>query len=143
MFRIGRTIFEKAAMLDTGPLVSLYDSKDKRGSIIDGILKAIQKNNYPIYVSIVTIAETHKRILYDVGYVRASEFLTTITSGEVNIIEIYEADINDAASIIKRYNDQDIPFADAITMAIMKRVGIRKVLSYDRHFWLLNFKMLP
>lgn len=142
MTSIGRSVFERAAMLDSGPLISLYDPNDNRRTIVVDKFNTLQIKKIPVFITVITIAETHKRILYDIGYDEAVSFLDNIFSGDVNIIDIIDIDLSEATSIIRKYSDQEISFADASTMAVMKRVGIKNVLSFDRHFWVLNFTVM-
>ena len=126
-------------MLDTGPLVSLYDPEDRRGDQVSVTLKRLQELKYPVCITMLTVAETHTRILYDVSSQRALRFLKAITDGSVQILEFDTRDIIGAIDIIERYSDQDITYTDAVRMSIMKRKGIQTVLSYDHHFLILNF----
>jgi predicted nucleic acid-binding protein len=140
---IGQTIYERAVMLDTGPLISLFDPKDNRGEQVRLILQGVQVQKYPVCITQLTIAEAHRRLLYDIGHQQALNFLEAITDGSINILDVGQGDIFDALGIVRRYFDQRITFTDAINMAVMKRVGIHKALSYDFHFQLLNFSLLP
>jgi len=130
-------------MLDSGPLISLYDSRDDRGEQVRATLQKLQELQYPLCITHLTVAETHTHILYNVGYKRALEFLRAITDGSVHVLEIEAKDAIDAIDIIEKYRDQGIAYTDAVSMSIMKRVGIQTVLSYDHHFWALNFHILP
>jgi len=130
-------------MLDSGPLIDLYDRQDSRGLAIQVAMERLQQQRYPIYITQLVIAEAHRRILYDVNYPQAVRFLRDITDGSVIIIGLEHGDIIQAINIIEKYSDQQITCADSATMAVMNRIGIRKVLSYDRHFQILGFVLLP
>ena len=141
---IGKTIYERAVMFDTGPLISLYDDGDSKGIDVQETIIKKKEMKYPFYITWLTIAETHRRILYDVNYITALQFLQNIKKDNINIIEITEPDCEDAIKIIEKYSDISITFTDAITMSIMKRLGIKNVLTFDRtHFTLLNFTTIP
>lgn len=140
---VGRTIYERAVMLDTGPLISLYDPSDEQRKDVIATLGQVQSQKYPICITSLTIAETHNRILYDINEECASKFLRNIYDGSVNVLETQPADTLQAMAIIEKYHGQKITWTDAVCMAIMKRMGIRKVMSYDYHFWIMNFTVLP
>ncbi len=142
-YQIGQTIYEQALMLDTGPLISLYTPNDPQKNEIQELLQQIESQSYPVCITHLTIAETHRRILYDNHQVVAIIFLRNIYDRTINIFELQHPDIHDAIGIIARYSDQQISYTDAINMAVMKRVGIRKVLTYDHHFQILNFSIMP
>ena len=133
-------------MFDSGPLISLYDPRDDRGIEIQTILQRSVNSGFPIIITIPIISETHRRLLYDVGYIAAYRFLfdfrRDITSDDINLLDTTDSDFTDALAIINRYSDQSITFTDAIVMSIMKRIGIQKVLSFDHHFWILNFTVI-
>lgn len=131
-------------MLDTGPLISLYNHRDARGKDVACKLKEIQQLKYPVCITLPTIAEAHRRILYDVNGLKARTFLRDITDGTVQILQVTQEDITSAIEIIDRYDDQALTYTDAICMAVMKRYGIIKVLSFDlNHFCLVNFYPVP
>ncbi|MEW6717914.1 MAG: PIN domain-containing protein [Chloroflexota bacterium] len=144
---IGATLYERAIMLDTGPLISLYNPSDSRGNQIQEILRSVVTSCFPLCVTITVISETHSRLLYDVNRTIAYRFLNDyyqdISNQDLNLIDITIADFADAVRIIGKYSDQAISFTDALVMAVMKRIGIRTVLTYDHHFWLLNFSVIP
>jgi predicted nucleic acid-binding protein len=130
-------------MLDTGPLFSLYDSSDIRAHEVRSSLRTCEERKFPLYVTHIVAAESHSLVLQRLGHGAALALLNTIYAGGINIAHLVGEDIQKALSIIDRYKDQDISFADATTMAVMSRLGIRHVLSYDHHFLVLNFIIAP
>lgn len=52
-------------------------------------------------------------------------------------------DEEEALRIVQRYSDHPLSFHDALSAAFMKRVGIVKVFTFDRHFAILGFITLP
>jgi predicted nucleic acid-binding protein len=141
-FKVGKTFYERAVMIDTGPLIAMYDPSDKRGEDVQSILHLMYQRNIPLYITQLTIAETHRRILYDLGYKLAYKFVDSVTDGTVNILVASSEDITKAIEIITRYTDQTITLTDAVSMALMLRLGIKDVLSFDWHFSLLNFNLV-
>jgi predicted nucleic acid-binding protein len=70
------------------------------------------------------------------------DFLEHSLDGSLNILNLNPTDTLYSKDILYRFNDQDISFTDASSMAIMQRLGIIKVLSYDFHFSLLGFDLI-
>ncbi len=137
---IGNTIYERAVMLDTSPLVALFDQADARQADVRGKLLTLQQAQIPVFITHIIMAETHARILQRFGIQSAASFLDTISDGSVNIVATEHIDLRKAREIIARFPDQDISLADATTMAVMLRMGILNVLTFDHHYWLLNFR---
>ena len=145
--QIGRTLFERAVMFDSSPLIALFDESDNRGIIVADTLVAMQQRGWPFCICELTLAETHNRIRQDVSAEEALEFLATtfldIEAGDLNLLEITPQDRIDALRILQTYSDQSLSYTDAMTMAIMTRIGILRVLSFDWHFTLLGFVPIP
>ena len=139
---IGNTYYERALMLDAGPLIALYTLDDLRGKLVKQFLTQYAVEKYPVCVTYLIIAEVQKRLLYDVGRGQASQFLHDSLDGSINIVSIDNTDHALTKEILERFNDQNISFADAASMAIMKRLGIFKVMSYDFHFSLMGFEVI-
>ena len=72
---IGNTFFERALMLNSGPLISLYSPEDLRSNSVRQLLLSFSLAKYPVCITYLTIAEIHRRLLYDVSRSRAMDFL--------------------------------------------------------------------
>lgn len=142
---VPRTIYERAVLFDTGALEAITDRRDQYHQQAIECLFMLRRLSYPLYVTTLTISETYRRLLYKpyVHKQRAFSFLDYIYDGSVNIERPTEEDEVKAIGYVRRFYDQDITFTDAISMAIMIRLGIRKVFSFDRHFALLGFQIIP
>ena len=140
---IHRSIYEKSVFLDTGALIALRNEADVCHRRAESCLRAIQEKNLPAYTSNVTIIETHKRILFDMSYGEAIRFLKYIYSGDIHIVRLVEEDEYEARRIITKFSDQDFTFADAINFSIMKRYGIGKAFTFDKHYQTFGFAKIP
>jgi uncharacterized protein len=138
-----RTIYEKSVFVDTGPLYALFNKKDNYNQKAQSCLESIRKDKLPIYVSNITIIETHKRLLFDLGYAKAIEFLVSIYDGSIPIVRLAEEDEHEAKRILLKFSDQDFSLYDAINFSIMKRIGISKAFTFDSHFKTFGFEKIP
>ena len=138
-----RTIYQKSVFVDTGPLYALFNKKDNDSQKALSCLESIRRNKLPIYVSNITIIETHKRLLFDLGYTKAIEFLVSIYDGSIPILRLTEQDESEAKRILLKFSDQDFTLYDAINFSIMKRFGLSKAFSFDSHFKIFGFEKIP
>jgi hypothetical protein len=142
---VPRSIYERAVLFDTGALEAIADPRDQYHDEAAICLAELKELAYPFYVTTLTIAETHRRVLYKphLGILPALRFLEGIFNDSTNIVRPTEEDERQAVEYIKRFDDQDITFTDAISMAAMKRFGLRKAFAFDWHFTLLGFQVIP
>ena len=48
-----------------------------------------------------------------------------------------------AENILHQYSDQDFSFADAVSFAVMRQLGINEAFTFDHHFATAGFATLP
>ncbi|MBN2003923.1 MAG: PIN domain-containing protein [Anaerolineae bacterium] len=142
---VPRTIYERAVLFDTCALEALVDQYDKYHQDAVQCLQELQRMSYPFYVTTFTIAETHRRLLYKPrqGIAPALNFLEGVYDGAFNIVRPDEEDERQGLAYIERFTDQKLTVTDSVSMAVMKRLGLRKVFSFDWHFTLLGFQTIP
>jgi uncharacterized protein len=141
-----RTIYARAILFDTGAWEAILDKRDQNHeAAIQCFEKLRTQSPSFFYCTTLTIAETHRRLLHKkrLGYRTAQEFLEKVFSGGTNVIRSGEDDEKAALELLKRFHDQNLTFTDAISMAVMKRIGILSVFTFDRHFSLLGFQVIP
>lgn len=78
------------------------------------------------------------------GYAFAAQRARVIYSS--NIISILRPTVEDEAAGIElfdKYSDQSVSFTDCISFVLMRTRKIKRVFSFDRHFEILGFDLLP
>jgi predicted nucleic acid-binding protein len=62
------------------------------------------------------------------------------------VLEIERPGLDDelaALDLFETYADQSVSYTDALSFAIMRRLGIERAFSFDRHFVLAGFELWP
>ncbi|MBX3045780.1 MAG: type II toxin-antitoxin system VapC family toxin [Anaerolineales bacterium] len=139
MLGASRSFYERALMLDSGPLISLYAQINELDANILATLSMLESERIPIFYNRLVIAEVHRRLLFDRGILVATSFLERFPRDGYREVELQQADHVEAVSILQRYHDQTISYTDAITMAQMRRLGIYNVFTHDFHFGVVGF----
>lgn len=140
---IGKSLYSRAILIDTGALLALADPGDSNRQQAIACLNAIKNHRLPVFVSLPTIYESHRRLLFDLGYIVAVRFLQEIHDGSVNILRTVEPDEQEGIRLIRRYEALRITMTDAVNMAVMIRFGIAVSFSFDRHYLQAGFIRIP
>jgi predicted nucleic acid-binding protein len=139
------SIYERAVLFDSSAFVSIIDRNDRNHVSAKECLVELRRLKYPLYVTTLTISESHRRIL-QIGNIDRTEivsFLEGIYDGSFNIIRPTIEDDLRAIGYIRRFADQLLTLTDTVSMAVMARLGLRKVFAYDWHFGILGFQIIP
>lgn len=130
--------------VDTSAWIALADRDDTYHHRAASSLPAFLKTFRSLVTSNLTIAETYVLLLHELGYPPALSFLERV-KGSPKILKIYSTeDIeSEAEAILKKYNDQDFSFTDAVSFALMRRYKIKKAFCFDKHFVTAGFINVP
>ena len=61
-------------------------------------------------------------------------FLDLVAAGACRIERVRRDDEAGAVSILRRHEDKTYSFCDALSFAVMERLGIAEAIAFDRHF---------
>ena len=128
--------------MDTGAFVAIADDQDGHHDQAVACLHEVAAERLPVLVSGPTVYETHRR-LFDVGLPRARQFLDSVLDGSMTLVDAIPDDVLQGLGIIDRFVDRAISLTDAVNMAIMLRLGIGQVFSFDDDFLMVGFLRAP
>ncbi len=130
--------------VDTGAWVALADEDDIHHKDAASIFPSLLKTHKGLITSNLVVAESYILMLKGLGHGAAINFLERINSSP-RIARIYStSDIeSNAEEILRKYQDQDFSYTDAVSFAIMKMQRLKKSFSFDRHFQTMGFVRVP
>src|SRR5207245_2039021 len=103
----------------------------------------IEELRFPLITTLPTIYETHRHLLYSRGRDVARAFLAAVFDGSITIERTTVADDQRAIALLERYADLNLSLVDAVTMAVMERLGIASVFSFDSDYFVAGFIRVP
>ena len=130
--------------IDTEAFLARYLSKDQhhRSAVVAWEELGSKREN--CVTSNFVLDETFTLLGRRAGYgfavqraknIYASQALTICRPGKVDEIK--------ALQFFSKYADQHVSFTDCISFVLMKREKINRVFSFDRHFELAGFHIVP
>ena len=116
-------------LIDTGPLIALFDRDDKYHT---SIIEFIKNTNYRFISTTAVLTET--MYMLDFNTVVQLNFLEWIMKEGVIIHEIKQSNIKRIIDLTKKYSDRPMDFADATLVIAAEERGIRQIISIDSDF---------
>lgn len=85
------------------------------------------------------LVETWRLIHHFLGARAAERFWAGLRGGVANVAQTTAVDLEAAWAIGERFPDQDFSIVDRTSFALMERLGISRVLSFDRDFAVFRY----
>lgn len=140
---VPKSLFSRAVLIDTGAFLAIADIRDEHHRESVDCLRAVAARRLPLFVTLPTIFETHRRILYSLGRVKAMEFLYGVHDGNTNILFADNEDVVKSMELLEQYHYLDLTLTDTSNMAIMLKNRIATIFAFDRHYLEVGFKRIP
>lgn len=119
--------------VDTSAWICLFD---KKGKLAVSAEHFFFSNKELLAVTDLIIEETHKWLVqHHFPSVKVLQILNNFVSQKfAKIVGIEDQDRTEALHLVQKYLDQNLSYTDAMTVTLMKKLRIRKVFSFDKHF---------
>lgn len=128
--------------IDTGAFVARFVVADQHHQQALKLWEKLRINQEICVTSNHVLDETFTLLARRVNYVFSAEKARLIYhSGLFKIARTTEEDELNALALFEKYADQAVSFTDCLSFALMKKLNIQKVFSFDRHFSLAGFSV--
>jgi predicted nucleic acid-binding protein len=114
-------------LIDTGPLIALFDPKDRSHK---RCREALKRANESLYTTVPVLTEAFH--LLDPGS-RGSDTLRGFVSQKgVAVWHLNDASLRRAFALMEKYRDHPMDLADASMIVAAEALGTRRVFTLDR-----------
>lgn len=119
----------KKILIDSGPLIALFDSSDKHHQKSVDFVKS---NKFTLITTIASVTET----LHLLSFNRNAQidFLEWINRGGVEIFNIEHSDFIRIKELTEKYKDLPMDFADSCLVLLAEKLEITSIATIDRDF---------
>lgn len=119
------------SILDTGPIVALFDRNDH---YYRDIYDFMQNYNGKLYTTLPVVTEV--LFLLDFNIETQLDFITWLESGAVVIIDIKTNELSYIRKMMAKYQNVPMDFADATLMLISEKLNLQDIISLDKDFFI-------
>ena len=115
-------------LVDTGPLVALFDPKDKQHAHCTGVLRAVRE---PLCTTVAVLTEAfHMLEPHSMGSDRLREF---IAKSAMSVWFFDLGSLTRAFELMELYADRPMDLADASLVVAAEALKTRKIFTIDRN----------
>lgn len=130
--------------IDTGAFIARYVTRDQHHATALGAWRRLPKLGRRHYTSNFVLDETVTLLGRRSDYAFAAERARHLYASRV--LEILRPSYDDeiaAIALFEKYADQEVSFTDCVSFVLMRKLRIKRVFAFDRHFKLAGFETWP
>ena len=135
---------KNTVFVDTGVWYAMADKSDQYHKKATEYTKKLVTSNINFVTTNLVVHETLMLLSRKTSKAAAIKFLDMIYSQDnIEIIENEDSIEQKAYRIFKKYADQDFSITDCLSFVIMKENRIKKAFTFDKHFKIMKFTVIP
>jgi len=127
-------------LLDSSAVLATLDARDGNHAAALRTVAELGRLRCRLFQTTWLRAETHALLLSRIGAPAARQWLAARALPTVPPERVDEVR---GESIVLGYSDKDFSLCDAVSFAVMERLGARLAFTLDRHFRQYGFQALP
>jgi predicted nucleic acid-binding protein len=131
----------RSVFVDTSAFFAGLNPRDADHDGAVATFTALATDGRPLTTSNLIVAEAHALILRRMGRDVAAAWLDR--TEDLNIVFETEEDSEAGRDIIARYSDKEFSYTDAVSFAIMERLGISVAFAFDDDFRQCGLDVIP
>jgi predicted nucleic acid-binding protein len=131
----------RAVFIDSGAYAALAIGRDQHHDVATRVFRQIVERRVPVHTTNFVVAESHALVIARSGRYAAWRFLQRIDASAAIVHRASDDDERRARSIVGTHQDKDYTLVDAISFAVMERLGLREAFTFDRHFQQYGFTL--
>ncbi len=125
----------KKILIDSGPLIALFDASDKYHK---ETVEFIKNNKLQLITTIASITETLH--LLDFNRNAQIDFLEWVSRGAVEVYNIQNTDFKRLKELTEKYCDLPMDFADSCLVLMAEKLSLNTIATIDRDFSIYRIK---
>ena len=137
-----QTYYEQVAIVDTSAVIALHDPQERYHADVRSYY--VTNTQDLVWAAVdLTSHECFTTVRYSKGFQPALEHYNFLRATGIKLIRFQPEDETQTLALLTKYSDHKLSFHDAACAAIMKRVGIFRILTLDGDFMPFGFEILP
>jgi predicted nucleic acid-binding protein len=131
--------------VDTSAFIARFNTKDKYQKESVGFFEKVRQERILMITSDYIIDETITTLFSRTRSFEIAKKYGEAIIGSMVIKKIWTSEkyFEEAWSIFKKEGSMGLSFTDCVSVAIMRGLNINRVFTFDSHFRLMGFEIVP
>ena len=125
----------KKILIDSGPLIALFDASDKYHK---ETVEFIKNSKFQLITTIASITETLH--ILDFNRNAQIDFLEWVSRGAVEVYNIQNSDFKRLKELTEKYRDLPMDFANSCLVLLAEKLSLNTIATIDRDFSIYRIK---
>ena len=124
-------------LIDTGPLLAAFNQRDQHHAFAVAIMR---QHNQPFVTSMAVMTEIMYLARARLGWHVQDKLFVMVERGDIRIEHTTTNDFARVATLMQKYRDLPMNFADATLVALAERLGSKRIFTIDSDFLLYRWQ---
>lgn len=130
--------------IDTGAFLARYSAKDELHKTSVSSWAVLEKSKELLFTSNFVLDETFTLLGRRTGYAFAAARARAILSSTAfTILRPSKYDEIEAVKLFEKFADQSVSYTECISFVLMRSNKIERVFTFDKHFRMAGFTIIP
>lgn len=127
-------LYRRAVLVDTSAFLAYASKWEEQHARARRIQARLMARRWTMITTRYVLAEVHALALQRRGSDFALKLIDEVEHSDTAAVLVSDDDWLVARAILRRYRDKDFSMTDALSFAVMERLGISVAFTFDRHF---------
>lgn len=134
-------LLEGAILIDTSAVIALHCPSDAAHKAAEAFF---QSTTGVLWVALnITAHESYTRARYNSSFKSAITVYDFLKGKSILQVSFDLKGEEEARKLLEKYSEHQISYHDALCAVVMKNTGIYRIFTFDHHFWIMGFEILP
>lgn len=126
----------RRVFIDTSAFFALGVSQDRNHARARELFSEADRESWRFITTNAVVFETHALLLNRAraGRDKALEFLGLVEADSFFVVRVSKGDEERAIALVRAHVDKSYSLCDALSFAVMERLGIKEAVAFDRDF---------
>jgi uncharacterized protein len=124
-------------LIDTGPLLAAFNQHDQHHAFAVGIMR---QHNQPFLTTMAVMTEIMYLARARLGSHVQDKLFVMVERGDILVEHTSPSDFSRIATLMQKYRDLPMDFADATLVALAERIGSKRIFTIDSDFLLYRWQ---